>query len=682
VKAICSSVGFESYWIAFSSLLVMIGIIVANLSDFSYYAVKVFFHSILSIFFASVEVLGTENIPAHGPIIFTGNHNNQFVDATVMVATIPHRVGFLIADKSYRQRVIGDFAKLLGAVPVVRPQDTAKKGVGQIRFEGLKMFGKGTEFTKLKKGDKIRPGRSPDGYKVKEVISDTEALLGEEVGEPSPLDERSCQLHLRSKGKGKDKDHAEQAVENPNGDNLWVTFDILGHMDQSVVFEKVFHALAQGQCIGIFPEGGSHDNTDLLPLKVGVAAIAFGVLDKFDVSVPIVPVGLNYFRGHRFRGRAVVEFGQPIFLDKALIQLYRESKREALSNLLGSVRDGMRSVIVAAADYSELKLIHTTRRLYQRPTSGMTTGDKQDLARRFSYAFRMLVERSETLPEELCELKKRIEKYQDTLAYWGLRDYQINQLSQLSFSKMLYTFVHGGLVMALASIPFLLLNGPVGIAARYWSYQEAQKDLKASRVKVAARDVILSKKIVFSIVTVPILWISYALLLFAFTSLSRGTILALFFACPIFSYFGVVAVQAGMTDIKDLTPAFLRLLPSFRKEMVRLPAMRAALQKEVRAMVKKYGPQFGAVYTGKASEWEKLARSQFKPEGDKDAITPGEHAPDAEVEGSRVHTTISSTELADDTHSSQILSDMSDKDKVGDTGLRMRLVPSKAGLME
>ena len=43
----------------------------------------------------------------------------------------------------------------------------------------------------------------------------------------------------------------------------------------------------------------------------------------------------------------------------------------------------MRSVIVAASDYSELKMIHTVRRLYQRPASGITTGDKQDLARRY-----------------------------------------------------------------------------------------------------------------------------------------------------------------------------------------------------------------------------------------------------------------------------------------------------------
>lgn len=42
----------------------------------------------------------------------------------------------------------------------------------------------------------------------------------------------------------------------------------MGFVDQSKMFSSVHAALANGSCIGIFPEGGSHDNTDLLPLKV------------------------------------------------------------------------------------------------------------------------------------------------------------------------------------------------------------------------------------------------------------------------------------------------------------------------------------------------------------------------------------------------------------------------------
>ncbi len=53
----------------------------------------------------------------------------------------------------------------------------------------------------------------------------------------------------------------------------------------------------------------------------------------------------------------------------------------------------MRSVIVTAHDYGDLKLVHTARRLYQRSATSMSTKDKQDLARRFSEAYKLLKER-------------------------------------------------------------------------------------------------------------------------------------------------------------------------------------------------------------------------------------------------------------------------------------------------
>ena len=85
--------------------------------------------------------------------------------------------------------------------------------------------------------------------------------------------------------------------------------------------------------------------------QVGVAAIALGTLEKYDVNVPIVPVGLTYFRGDRFRGRVVVEYGQPIYISKDLMKVYKESHRTAYHTLLSQIEEGMRSVIVTANDY-------------------------------------------------------------------------------------------------------------------------------------------------------------------------------------------------------------------------------------------------------------------------------------------------------------------------------------------
>lgn len=117
--------------------------------------------------------------------------------------------------------------------------------------------------------------------------------------------------------------------------------------------------------------------------------------------------------------------------------------------------------------------------------------------------------------------------------------------------------------------------------------------MKASRVKVAARDVLLSYKIVFSIIAVPVLWITYALLLVLFSNLEYRTIAVLFLCCPFFSYLNIMAVQTSIRDFKDLRPVLLRLMPRYRDEMAALPKLRASLQKEVREMVKKYGPSAG-----------------------------------------------------------------------------------------
>ena len=83
----------------------------------------------------------------------------------------------------------------------------------------------------------------------------------------------------------------------------------------------VFDHLLDDGCIGIFPEGGSHDRPDLLPLKAGVAVMALGAMDKNPgCNIKIVPCGMNYFNAHKFRSRAVVEFGDPIEIPKELVK--------------------------------------------------------------------------------------------------------------------------------------------------------------------------------------------------------------------------------------------------------------------------------------------------------------------------------------------------------------------------
>jgi glycerol-3-phosphate O-acyltransferase / dihydroxyacetone phosphate acyltransferase len=44
------------------------------------------------------------------------------------------------------------------------------------------------------------------------------------------------------------------------------------------MYELVWASLNKEECIGIFPEGGSHDNTYLLNLKAGICIMAMGAV--------------------------------------------------------------------------------------------------------------------------------------------------------------------------------------------------------------------------------------------------------------------------------------------------------------------------------------------------------------------------------------------------------------------
>jgi glycerol-3-phosphate O-acyltransferase / dihydroxyacetone phosphate acyltransferase len=44
------------------------------------------------------------------------------------------------------------------------------------------------------------------------------------------------------------------------------------------VFKNVEKVLSEGGSIAMFPEGGSHDQTDLLPFKAGIAIMTFDTI--------------------------------------------------------------------------------------------------------------------------------------------------------------------------------------------------------------------------------------------------------------------------------------------------------------------------------------------------------------------------------------------------------------------
>ena len=74
-----------------------------------------------------------------------------------------------------------------------------------------------------------------------------------------------------------------------------------------------------------------------------------------DSGLKIVPCGMNYFHAHKFRSRAVVEFGTPLEVPKELVDLYiKGERREATRQLLETVYQALVAVTVTSPDYDTL----------------------------------------------------------------------------------------------------------------------------------------------------------------------------------------------------------------------------------------------------------------------------------------------------------------------------------------
>jgi glycerol-3-phosphate O-acyltransferase/dihydroxyacetone phosphate acyltransferase len=99
-------------------------------------------------FFRDITVLGSHNIPKTGPVIFCGNHNNQFMDGCILLKEAIREVRFMVAAKSMRRPVLKQLFEGGKSIPVERAQDHAKPGIGKITFlSEFKVHGIDTKFS-------------------------------------------------------------------------------------------------------------------------------------------------------------------------------------------------------------------------------------------------------------------------------------------------------------------------------------------------------------------------------------------------------------------------------------------------------------------------------------------------------------------------------------------------------
>ncbi len=308
-------------------------------------------------FFRRIDVVGFENIPDDGPVIFAGNHPNALMDGWLLIAKCGRwPLHFLGDAKLWNYRMLRPILNATGAVPVYRREEHG------------------------------------------------------------------------------------------------------GEVDNRQAFERVYEIIEAGKCMGIFPEGISHVESQLVKLKTGTARIALSVSARGKTGVTIVPCGLNYIHRHRFRSQVLIEFGEPIVIDDKWLRNYEKNEEETVRQLTDHLAQALKNVTLNAPDWRTLRFIQTARRLYKPTSVELTPGQYVELSRRFVDRYLLAID-----DPEMQSFRNEVEDYQSRLEMLGLKDYQLRYPVTLgtAFRKIMSRGLMMLVLLPLA-VPGALVHLPVG----------------------------------------------------------------------------------------------------------------------------------------------------------------------------------------------------------------------------
>lgn len=106
------------------------------------------------------EIIGLENIPKEGPLIFCGNHRT-YLDPPLMVATAKRDMKFLAKEELYNNKFLAFLGWVFEAIPVKRDEKDVSAIKTSLKFlksgQCIGLFPEGTR-NGLEKGEKVKDG--------------------------------------------------------------------------------------------------------------------------------------------------------------------------------------------------------------------------------------------------------------------------------------------------------------------------------------------------------------------------------------------------------------------------------------------------------------------------------------------------------------------------------------------
>lgn len=349
--------------------------------------------------------------------------------------------------------------------------------------------------------------------------------------------------------------------------------------DNEAAFERLYEVIEAGNCMGIFPEGVSHTESQLTRLKTGAARIALAVAARGRVTVRIVPCGLNYMHRHRFRSQVLIEFGAPIVIDDDWLQQYRDDEQVCVRRLTEHIAAALARVTLNAPDWNTMRFAQIARRLYKPTGAKLTPAQYVELNRRFVGGYLQSFN-----DPELSAFRIKAENYQAQLDMLGLKDYQLRQ--PISLSQTFRRIMLRGLWMLILlplAIPGALLHLPVGwlaaIVGERFSYE---------------MDDVATLKVIATILVLPVLYVAIAVVI----GIYIGTVWALLAVLALaLSFFSSVRLMEAQTSLFVSMLALIRLT-RLRDDVDALRKTRAELVSDIRRLADRLAdPEMQRMFT-------------------------------------------------------------------------------------
>ena len=330
--------------------------------------------------------------------------------------------------------------------------------------------------------------------------------------------------------------------------------------------------LATGGTIGICPEGVSHNDPGLKPIKTGAARISLGAVSTGEVNnLQIVPAGLYYTSKTSFRSSALLYFGKPFGVEPVELDEHGNPPRDEVRELSARIEQSLREVILDAHQNEALQAVALAERIF---SSVRTNGGDESLVEElqlqqlFTKAYAALQQNE---PARLRRLEIRMIRFEEELTQAGVDTEELTPPS-----STLNVFIR----IVKQSIKFLLMIGPaiVGTVVHFPAYRLG--GYLATKLSQNSDDVISTIKIISAMLFFPLTWLAVAIVLYAvFGWIGAAAALV---TIPFCGYIAILFYEELDKSIGGMRVLLFFLMR--RRFFVRLLAERNAIRNEILAL--------------------------------------------------------------------------------------------------